>query len=78
MGGGRIASAVPINNCSDDSHSKANYKTHVPYVSEIHNSVHDLFNVCSNHALLNYSGQGSKNSLQTCDLEIRSRSSNLV
>ena len=46
-----------------------NYKYRVSYVSYKHTSytkhtVLDLFNVCSNHAPLNYGGQDSKNSLQ--------------
>ena len=46
------------------------FRNHISYVPWIHttqtkDTVHDLFNVCSNHALsLNYSGQESKNNLQ--------------
>ena len=46
-----------------------NYKNHVSYVSWIYTSqtrhtVLDLFEVCSNHAPLNYSGQEFQNNLQ--------------
>ena len=57
------------NKCRDDSHSSAKLQK----LSQlcrlfIHNShtkhtVLDLFNVCSNHALINSSGQESKNNL---------------
>ena len=40
-------------------------------------TVPEPFNVCSNHAPLNHRGQESKNALQTCVLETRSRSRNL-
>ena len=50
---------------SDDSHSSAK----IMLVSKIHTShtkhtVLELFDMCSNHAPLNYSGQESKNNLQ--------------
>ena len=45
---------------SDNSHSRENYKL----TSHTKHTVLDLFNVCSNHAPLNYSGQESKTKSQ--------------
>ena len=67
-----MALSVPTQKCVRRQH-----------ISHIKHTVLYLFNVCSNHAPLNYTGQESTNNCslwlwQTCDLEIRSRSSNQV
>ena len=66
-----------------------NRASYVPQIHTSHTKHAVLFNVCSNHTPSNYSGQESKQNKNpkticnlrfglTCDLEIRSRSSNLV